>query len=100
MVTNRIMADFTEDTNKKQREKNLFLLFLDNMAVVLGFLTLIEKHNMHTLFENIKFICSRSETGLKSSHFYLFLKLLQINFIFSNNVRISSVYTVYKRIMI
>jgi hypothetical protein len=37
------------------------------------FLTLQVKHNIRTLSLNIKFICTRCETGLKSSLFCLFL---------------------------
>jgi hypothetical protein len=40
------------------------------------------------LLLNIKFICTHCETGLKSLLFCLFLKLIQINFIFTDNVRI------------
>ena len=41
------------------------MLFLDNMAVIVGFLTLQDKHNIWTLSDNIKFICARYETGQK-----------------------------------
>jgi hypothetical protein len=44
-----------------------FLLFSENLAVILDFLTLQDKHNLRTLLENIKFICSSCETGQKSS---------------------------------
>ena len=37
------------------------------VTVVLGFITLQDKHNIHTLSENIKFICTHCETGWKSS---------------------------------
>jgi hypothetical protein len=50
---------------------------------------------MHTLSLNIKFICTRCETGLKSSLFCLFLKLVQINFIFTDNVRMLYIYDAY-----
>jgi len=44
-----------------------FLFFLNNLTVVLGFLTLYDKHNIRTLSENIKLICVFCETGQKSS---------------------------------
>jgi hypothetical protein len=44
-----------------------FLFLLDNLTVVLCFLTLYDKHNIRTLSENIKFICTLCETGQKSS---------------------------------
>ena len=69
---NSISADIREHTVKKQ---HLFLLFLDNLAVTLGFLTLQDKYNIHTLTENIKFICTRCETGQKSSPKVRFSKL-------------------------
>jgi hypothetical protein len=50
----------------KLLERRLFLLILDNLAVDLSFLTLQDKHNICTLSENIKFICTRCETGLKN----------------------------------
>jgi hypothetical protein len=46
-------------TNKKGLKQYLFLLFLDNLAVVFSCLTLQDKHNIRTLSENIKFICKR-----------------------------------------
>jgi len=49
-------------------------------------------YNIHTLSENIKFICTHSEPGQKCSPkdslFYLFLKLVQINFTFFDNLGI------------
>jgi len=69
---NSISADFTEHTIKKQ---HLFLLFLDNLAVTLVFLTLQDKYNIRTLTENIKFICTRYKTGQKSSPKVRFSKL-------------------------
>jgi hypothetical protein len=44
----------------------LFQLFSDNFAVVLDFLILQDKHNIHTLLLNIKLICTRCETEQKS----------------------------------
>ena len=63
----------------------MFLLILSNLTVVLGFLTLQHKINLHSLR-------NRLEKLAKCSFFYLFLKLLQINFIFSDNVRILHIY--------
>jgi hypothetical protein len=49
-----------------------------------------DKHNIHTLLENIKFICThcekRTEKFVKGSLFYLFLELVQINIIFCYNI--------------
>jgi hypothetical protein len=41
------------------------------------------------------YICTRCETGMKSSLFFLFLKLVQINFIFTDNIRILYIYAYY-----
>ena len=46
---NSISADFTEDTIRKRLEQCMFLLFSDNLAVVLGFLTLLDKYNIRSL---------------------------------------------------
>ena len=72
-------------------EQCLFLIFIDNLAVVLGFLTLQYKHNMCTLSESTKFICICCKTRQKSSPQALFLNLVQINFVFSYNIRILSI---------
>jgi hypothetical protein len=53
----------------------------------LSFSALHDKHNIHTLSENITF------TLTKDSLFYLFLKPVQIIFIISGNVLIFSIYT-------
>ena len=67
----------------------MFLSFLFKSDKFSGFfLTLQDKHNIRTLSLNIKFVRTRCETGLKSS----FLKLVQINFIFTDNVRILYIY--------
>ena len=74
----------------------LVLLFSDNLAVVFDFLTVHEKLSICTLQVNIKIICSHCETGnrlnnlTRGSHFFMFLKLIQINFVFSDNVLIIS----------
>jgi hypothetical protein len=44
------------------------------------------------LSENILFICTRCERGQKSSLEYLFLNIGQINLIFSDNLRILSIF--------
>jgi hypothetical protein len=59
------------------------MLFLDNLAVILGSLTLQDKYNIRTLSENMKFICNhlRNRTEklterlaflLVSNRFYIF----------------------------
>ena len=53
---NSIRVAFAESTIKKRLERRLFLLFLDNLGVVLEFLTLQVKHNIRTLSENVKLI--------------------------------------------
>jgi hypothetical protein len=45
--------------HQKQFKGCLIMLFLDNLAVILGSLTLQDKYNIHTLSENMKFICNR-----------------------------------------
>ena len=47
-------------------ERRLFLLLLDNLAVILGFLALKDKYNICTLSENKKFICTCCTTGQKN----------------------------------
>jgi hypothetical protein len=59
----------------------LFQLFSDNLEVVLNFLILQDKHNISKLSLNIQII-----------FFYMFRKLVQINFIFSDKVRILYIY--------
>jgi hypothetical protein len=49
-----------------RRLKSLFPFCL-NLTSFPTFLTLQDKHNIRTLSLNIKFICTRCETGLKSS---------------------------------
>jgi hypothetical protein len=43
-----------------------YLLLLDNLAVILGFLALKDKYNICTLSENKKFICTCCTTGQKN----------------------------------
>ena len=78
--------------HKNQLDQHLFLLFSGNLAVILDFLTLQDKHNIiytYTLSENIKLFCTHCKTGLL---LYLFLKLVQIKFIYTDNVHILSIY--------
>jgi hypothetical protein len=51
-------------------------------------LGLQNKHNIHILSVNIKFICICCETGQKSLLVYMFLKPVQINFISPDNAHI------------
>ena len=83
--SNSINKDFTEDTITTWLERCLFLLFL---AVVLGFLTLQDKYNIRICRKIYYSFFTRCETGQKSSLFYQSLKVVQINFIFCDNVRI------------
>jgi hypothetical protein len=62
MNCDSISADFSEDINK-----NVFLLFLDKITVVLDYFILQDKHNICTLSENVKFICTRYKAWQKSS---------------------------------
>jgi hypothetical protein len=68
------------------------MLVSDNLAGVLEILILQDKHNIRTLSLNIKInlhsLRNRLQKLAKYSFFYLFLKLLQINYIFSDNVHI------------
>ena len=76
-------ADLTEDILEKLLERRLFLLFSDNLAVVLDFLTLQDKHNITTLSVDIRFICTRCEKGQKippKAHFHPVCKARKINF--------------------
>ena len=57
----------------------------DDLTVVFDFLILQDKHNIRTLSLNIKLICTCKQV-------YLFLKLVQINFLFSYNVHILYIY--------
>ena len=80
-------------------EWRLFLIFSGKVAVVLDFLTLQDKHNICTLSVNKTFIWNRCETGKKTrrtSFFFLFLKLVEINYIFVDNVCILSIYITTK----
>jgi hypothetical protein len=79
--------------HQKLLEQHLFLLSLDNLAAVLGFLTLQDKHNILTLLENIKLICTpckkkRTRKPTKDWLFNMFLDLIQINFIFSDHIHV------------
>ena len=71
-------------------------LYIDILAVVLIFLTLQDKHNTFFLYMyivrnyqiNLHSLRNRTEKLNKGLFFYLFLKLVQINYIFSDNVHI------------
>ena len=69
-------------------EWHLFQLFLDNLAVVLDFMILQDIHNICTFSLNIKLICTHCESSL----FCLFLKLIQLNYIFPDNMHIYYIY--------
>jgi hypothetical protein len=72
----------------------LFLLFIDNLAAVSGFSTFQDIHNRYIVGKyqiHLHLLGNRTEMLAKGSPFYLFLKLAQINFIFSDNVRILSI---------
>ena len=76
-------------------EWRLFLIFSGKLAVVFDFFTLQDKHNIRTLSVNITFIWNRCETDGKARRrlaFSLFLKLVEINFIFVDNVCILFIY--------
>ena len=65
--------------NQRGHNQKQVLFFLDNLAVVMGCLTLQDKYNISSLSKTIKFICTHCETGQKISQKYsqlcLFLKL-------------------------
>jgi hypothetical protein len=76
-------------------EWRLFLIFSGKLAVVFDFLTLQDKHNIRTWSVNITFIWNRCETARKARRrlaFFLFLKLVEINFKFVDNVCILFIY--------
>jgi hypothetical protein len=56
---------FSEDTITILLEWRLILLLLDNLAFVLRFLILQDEYNIHTIFDNIKCLCTCCETGQK-----------------------------------
>jgi hypothetical protein len=66
-----VYVDHAEDTLDNIYERRgmtlVSVLFCLNLTSFLTFLTLQDKHNIRTLSLNIKFICTRCETGLKSS---------------------------------
>ena len=80
----------------------MFLSFLSKTDKLSDFLTLQDKHKIRTLSLNIKFICTRCENRpeklAKGSLLCLFLKLVQINFIFTDNVRILYIYYLVRTI--
>jgi hypothetical protein len=54
----------------KQLEPRLFQLFSDNLAVVLDFLTLLDKHNIRTLSANLKLISLTGKEDIKVTFIY------------------------------
>jgi len=72
------------------------MLVSDNLAGILEILILQDKHNIRTLLLNIKInlhsLRNRLEKLAKYLFFYLFLKLVQINYIFSDNVNVRILY--------
>jgi len=72
------------------------MLVSDNLAGILEILILQDKHNIRTLSLNIKInlhsLRNRLEKLAKYLFFYLFLKLVQINYIFSDNVNVRILY--------
>ena len=76
----------------KARNDACFCPFCLKLTRFLTFFTLQDKHNIRTLSLNIKFICTRCETGWKARQRLAILKLVQINCIFTDNVRILYIY--------
>ena len=73
---------------KTIRKTLVSAIFRQFVSCFLDFLTWQEKHNICTLSLDIKLICTHCETGEK----YLFLKLVQINLTFFDNVYMYIVY--------
>ena len=67
-------------------------------AVVLDFLILQDKRNIRALTLNIELISTRCQINYKIFLFYLFLSLVQINYIVSSNVRILYIYHLHHMI--
>jgi hypothetical protein len=86
-------ADVTDDAMKTIR-RLLLQLLTDELAM--DFLMLQDKHNMRTFLFNIKLILHSLRDMLEKlasgSIFYLFLKLVQINYKFSDNLRTLYIY--------
>jgi hypothetical protein len=70
----------------------LFLLFLDNLVVILGSLTLQGKHNIHTLSEKYQIHLHTLQNRTEKLAVLPVYKVEQINYIFSDNVHILSMY--------
>jgi hypothetical protein len=68
-----IHVDVTDDTIENNLNEACFSYLFVNLAVVLDFLILQDKHNICTLSLNIKLICTRCETGKKASQRLTFL---------------------------
>ena len=91
-----ISADISEITIKKTIITRLVSALIRHICCCFRFFfTLQDKHNIRTLSENVKFICTRCEIGQKSLTKACFstacLQFVQINLIFSDNVRILSI---------
>ena len=91
--------DHEEDTLDNIYERRgltlVSVLFCLNLTSFPTISTLQDKHNIRTLSLNIKFICTRCfrhEKLAKGSLFCLFLKLVELNIIFTDNVRILYMY--------
>jgi hypothetical protein len=80
----------------KGEEDACFCPFCLNLTSFPTFLTLQDKHNIRTLVVKYKInlysLRNRPEKLVVGSLFCLFLKLVQINFIFTDNVRILYIY--------
>jgi hypothetical protein len=75
----------------KRWERRLF----KQLTVVLGCFALQDKHNIRTYGKykmHLHSLRNRTEKLAKGSPFYLFIYLVQINYIFSNNLCILSIY--------
>jgi hypothetical protein len=76
-----ISEDLIEDTIENDYNDTFSELFSNNLALVLQFFTLQDKHDIHTLSVNIKLICTRCKAGNKrklfiSVHVFLFVCVL------------------------
>ena len=81
-----ISMDVIEDTIVNEWNYFVLLLFLVNLTVSFDCLTLQDKDNIHIVGKYKKGkICTRCKIGQHLA-FYMFLKFVQINYIFSDNV--------------
>jgi hypothetical protein len=77
--------------HQKRLKQCLFLLYLDNLAVVLSFLTFKDLCSVHEEITSIRLYTPCNPRSCETGH-NLFLKLVQIN-IFSNNICILSIHS-------